>query len=715
MKLRNLFACAVASAMALVACQPEETDLGTPSIALSASEVTLSAESCNTTLTVTATRDWTVTLDEATAEWLVVDPAAGTASADPQTVTVSALANDGYSREASVAFTIGMQTKYLTVKQDGAKGSADALVVYVNDFDISKADAKPDLNNNYGIWDNKKGTGSSTVTYSFGGKVSARTTGKASNNTDGFSHYEGSGMNKVFFGSGTSILKINDITLNGTTTNYTLTFGGQKYLQDGDSNFSWDEFKVYVGSDTQKWVPLTMSFPNDADINGDWNLATANITLPSGTTSLGVAFVSTCPSAYSLDDVCLKLGNEAGQIIDFSTGVAIDGTTAGSSGSDAGNGELPEGTGDGTQANPYNAAKAQNVASKLGSGDSDKVAGVYVKGIVKEIKEVSTQYGNATYWITDADGIAKFYVFRGKNVGNTAFTSADQIKVGDNVLVYGDLMNYMGNSPQLGQGNYIVSIDGAGNGGTQEPTVPAEKPAIPAVVTSLADFLAAPVGDTWYKLEGQIVSIANTTYGNITIKDAVGTEVYIYGLTKDFATSNDKSFASISGLTEGDVVTLVGQRGAYSDAPQAVNSFYISHVDGELEVVEGSYTLSFSNVENRTEWNDSKQVWEQNGITLTNDKGSSTSKVADYTAPARFYKSSKLTVSIAGKTMTKIDFRCNSTSYAAALLNSIPQTDNAAINGSVVTVTFISPVSSYVIASLTGGQVRMDSLTVYTK
>ena len=120
--------------------------------------------------------------------------------------------------------------------------------------------------------------------------------------------------------------------------------------------------------------------------------------------------------------------------------------------------ELPEGTGEGTEANPYDAAKATRLAAAL--ADGDKITGVYVKGIIKSIKEVSTQYGNATYYITDADNAANFYIYRGKYIGNTSFTSADQIKEGDSVVIYGDLMNYKGNSPQLGQGNYLVSING---------------------------------------------------------------------------------------------------------------------------------------------------------------------------------------------------------------------------------------------------------------
>lgn len=124
--------------------------------------------------------------------------------------------------------------------------------------------------------------------------------------------------------------------------------------------------------------------------------------------------------------------------------------------------------GDGTKENPYSAEKANEVASALGA--DDKITGVYVQGVVSEIKELSTEFGNATYWITDEGGKTTFYVYRGRYLDNAKFTSSDQLKAGDKVVVYGDLMNYMEDSPQLAQGNYLVSLNGTEgeNSGGQE-------------------------------------------------------------------------------------------------------------------------------------------------------------------------------------------------------------------------------------------------------
>jgi hypothetical protein len=124
--------------------------------------------------------------------------------------------------------------------------------------------------------------------------------------------------------------------------------------------------------------------------------------------------------------------------------------------------------------------------------------------------------------------------------------------------------------------------------------------------------------------------------------------------------------------------------------------------------------LDFSNGENRTSQTTAQQVWEQNGVKLTNNKAKSTSNVADYVNPARFYKSSQIIIECAG--MTKIEFTCGSNTYATALKSSIVlEGVTVTVSGMVVTVEFEAPVDSYTIESLTGGQVRVNSLTVYAK
>ena len=123
-------------------------------------------------------------------------------------------------------------------------------------------------------------------------------------------------------------------------------------------------------------------------------------------------------------------------------------------------------------------------------------------------------------------------------------------------------------------------------------------------------------------------------------------------------------------------------------------------------------TISFASTEQRLSQTNSQQVWKNGDVTFTNDKASSTSNVADYSNPVRLYKSSKVTIEAAE--ITKIVFDCNSSSYATSLKKSIGDVGGATVtvNSDKVTVEFSAPVNSFVIKSLSDGQVRLDSITV---
>lgn len=89
-----------------------------------------------------------------------------------------------------------------------------------------------------------------------------------------------------------------------------------------------------------------------------------------------------------------------------------------------------------------------------------------VKGYVTSITEISTQYGNATYAIADAaGGTPTLQIYRGLYLNGENFTSEDQLKVGDQVEVQGDLVNYKGNTPQFNTGSKLLSINGTTTGG----------------------------------------------------------------------------------------------------------------------------------------------------------------------------------------------------------------------------------------------------------
>ena len=109
--------------------------------------------------------------------------------------------------------------------------------------------------------------------------------------------------------------------------------------------------------------------------------------------------------------------------------------------------------------------KPEDVSSTASS--NPKSEKLYVKGYIVNIDEVTDenlqQYGNMTFKIAavkgDYDADMKLKVYRCNFLENKKFTSADQIKLDDDVIVYGQIQWY-GGSPQVISGCNIYSLNG---------------------------------------------------------------------------------------------------------------------------------------------------------------------------------------------------------------------------------------------------------------
>ena len=80
---------------------------------------------------------------------------------------------------------------------------------------------------------------------------------------------------------------------------------------------------------------------------------------------------------------------------------------------------------------------ALTLASKATSTETYKV-----RGVVTSVDVVDPSYGNATFNISDGLSYATCYRLKGK--GNNKFTNANQVAVGDTVLVEAKIQNYNG-------------------------------------------------------------------------------------------------------------------------------------------------------------------------------------------------------------------------------------------------------------------------------
>ena len=106
-----------------------------------------------------------------------------------------------------------------------------------------------------------------------------------------------------------------------------------------------------------------------------------------------------------------------------------------------------------SEKNPYTVAQAR-AAIDAGEG----VENVYATGIVSEIVTAySSQFGNITYNIsTDGTTTAdQLQSYRGKSYNGDNFTSADDIQVGDEVVIYGNLTKY-GSTYEFAANNQLV-------------------------------------------------------------------------------------------------------------------------------------------------------------------------------------------------------------------------------------------------------------------
>ena len=203
-----------------------------------------------------------------------------------------------------------------------------------------------------------------------------------------------------------------------------------------------------------------------------------------------------------------------------------------------------------------------------------------------------------------------------------------------------------------------------------------------------------------------------------SLETTVGTDVT--GLTVNGAkttvtyTSSNTAVATVDAAT--GALTIVGAgnttitaTAAESDEYASASAKYTLTVNA-AGVSHQTASLSFASTAQRTEFSTTKQVWQQNGITFTNNKAASSSSVADYSNPIRVYKSSEVIIEVGGKGITKVVFNCAS-GYADELISSTFADGTAVQNSNTVTVTLGSPVTSFKITAI-GAATRFNSIEV---
>ena len=322
---------------------------------------------------------------------------------------------------------------------------------------------------------------------------------------------------------------------------------------------------------------------------------------------------------------------------------------------------LAEGTAlPGTEEDPYTVAEALAAAGQLAKGEySEKV---YILGTVVSIGSVGSYYSNL-YIADGADG-TQLLVYSA-NLGS----GIDAVYPNDTVLFYGYLTNYNG------------TLEVSSN-------------------------------------KGDYVYMEEVTRGTSTITvDETSSENAAVTLSKNSG-ENGTEFTFTIQVTEGYQIVSVTVNGV---AVEAVEGTYTSTVQGNTKVKvetaeEGAAvpqlaaTITFDDKSKRTEQTTEKQVWTENGITVTNNKAASSTNVADYANPARFYASSDLIIEYTG--IVKIVINTTGGKNWGGC-GSISGGGVATADGTITTIVFDSPVDSVTITKLTD-QIRVTSIEIYT-
>lgn len=247
----------------------------------------------------------------------------------------------------------------------------------------------------------------------------------------------------------------------------------------------------------------------------------------------------------------------------------------------------------GSENNPYTVAQAREAIDK-GTVTQD----VYVKGIVSKIvTPYNETYGNISYNIsidgsTTAD---QLQAYRGKSYNGENFTSEDDIKVGDEVVIHGDLKKYNNTTYEFAADNQLVSLvrntveidasdvrvayDATSGSINYSITNPANDGELTAALTAYSDWLAlGTVGETIPftvtnnpngTSRSATVLLTYTYHSNLTLtKEVMITQAANPNVVMTIAAVRAQGTGDVN--TKGVVTSYVGNTAYIQDATAAI-------------------------------------------------------------------------------------------------------------------------------------------------
>lgn len=115
--------------------------------------------------------------------------------------------------------------------------------------------------------------------------------------------------------------------------------------------------------------------------------------------------------------------------------------------------------GDGSQANPYNVTAALAYIRTLSKDDKPQDL-VYTAGKISQVVKLGTSKSIQFRMSDDGTPTNDLLVYYCNNLGNVPFEALTDLKVGDDVVVCGKVVNYQGTTPEYDSSTWLYSLNG---------------------------------------------------------------------------------------------------------------------------------------------------------------------------------------------------------------------------------------------------------------
>jgi hypothetical protein len=281
-------------------------------------------------------------------------------------------------------------------------------------------------------------------------------------------------------------------------------------------------------------------------------------------------------------------------------------------------GPTPGGEGSGTADDPYTVAGVRAFIDGLGAAGTVSENPVYVKGVVSRIASApSTQYTNASFYMTDPNGTDEFEAFRINFFNDAPWTIDDpMVAVGDEVVVFGKVTLYSSNNTNTYEtyqkkdvyNGYLISINGMQNV-MAKPTITAKDASgatttvIPANGFLTVNIYAAKSADIRYTTDGSTPTKNSTQFtSDFTVSDACTVKAIAFADGSLPSAVASLTLTKESGPTPGgegsgtadDPYTVAGVR-AYIDGLGGQDSADEVYVKGVVSNIVNQFSADFGN------------------------------------------------------------------------------------------------------------------------